>query len=72
MSAPNAVPVPRTMASTLAIVARTPSMWPRFALFLGKFVIMKVRFYGLCWRAGYRVATVRRLARLERLTHAKL
>jgi hypothetical protein len=30
---------------------------------LVRHVAGKARFYVMCWRAGYRVATVRRLAR---------
>ncbi|MBS3024482.1 hypothetical protein [Acidiphilium multivorum] len=52
-----------TMREALAYVARHPGIWPRFAALLVRHVAGKARFYMMCWRAGYRVSTVRRLAR---------
>lgn len=50
----------------LIYVARRPRIWPGFARVLARHVHAKARFYVRCWRAGYRVATVRRMAREER------
>lgn len=63
-----AVPPDCTTAQALRIVARPPRIWPSFALLLGKFMVLKIRFYLLCWWHGYSVREVRRLARLYRLT----
>ncbi len=52
-----------TLRAALAYVAAHPRIWPRFAVLLVLHLAGKVRFYVMCWRAGYRVATVRRLAR---------
>lgn len=51
------------LGAALAYVARHPRLWPRFAVLLVLHVAAKARFYIMCWRAGYRVRTVRRLAR---------
>ena len=52
-----------TLREALIYVARHPGIWPRFAALLVRDVAGKARFYMMCWRAGYRVSTVRRLAR---------
>ena len=55
-----------TLREALIYVARHPRHWPGFAVLLVRHVAGKARFYLLCWRAGYRVSTVRRLAREAR------
>ena len=52
-----------TTRQALAYVARQPGLWLPFVVMLARFSRDKVRFYLRCWRAGYRVSTVRRLAR---------
>ena len=52
-----------TLREALIYVARHPRHWPGFAALLVRHVAAKGRFYFMCWRAGYRVSTVRRLAR---------
>ncbi|WP_039887447.1 hypothetical protein [Acidiphilium sp. PM] len=54
-----------TLREALIYVLRHPGIWPGFAALLVRHVAGKVRFHLLCWRAGYRVSTVRRLAREE-------
>ena len=56
--APNA-----TLREALLYVARHPRHWPGFARVVVRHFYAKGRFYVMCWRAGYRVSTVRRLAR---------
>ncbi|MBS3023293.1 hypothetical protein [Acidiphilium multivorum] len=55
-----------TLPEILGYVARHPSLYPAFACALVRHVYAKGRFYLMCWRAGYRVSTVRRLAREAR------
>lgn len=62
------VPDDCTMTQALGIVARTPWIWPRFVAFLARFGAQKAGFYCMCWSHGYRVSTIRRMARLETLT----
>jgi hypothetical protein len=52
-----------TLPEILLYVAYRPRIWPGFARALVRHVHAKARFYVRCWRAGYRVSTVRRLAR---------
>lgn len=52
-----------SLRQALAYVGRHPRLWPRFAALMALHVAAKGRFYIHCWRAGYRVRTVRRLAR---------
>ncbi|MGC8526158.1 hypothetical protein [Acidiphilium sp.] len=52
-----------TLREALIFVARHPRHWPGFARVVVRHFYAKARFYVMCWRAGYRVATVRRLAR---------
>ncbi len=52
-----------TLRDALGYVARHPRIWPGFSRLLARHVAGKARFYVMCWRAGYSVATVRRLAR---------
>ena len=52
-----------TLPEILGYVARHPSLYPAFACALVRYGAAKARFYVMCWRAGYRVSTVRRLAR---------
>ena len=52
-----------TMREALAYVARHPRLYPAVAALTVRHFCAKARFYLLCWRAGYRVSTVRRLAR---------
>lgn len=54
-----------TMREALAYVARHPRLYPAVAALTVRHVAEKVRLHVMCWRAGYRVATVRRLAREE-------
>ncbi len=51
-----------TLPQPLGHVARHPRLYPGFARALVRYVVAKARFYLMCWRAGYRVSTVRRLA----------
>ncbi len=55
-----------TLPEIFRYVARHPRIWPGFTRALVRYVAAKARFYVRCWRAGYRVSTVRRLAREER------
>ena len=55
-----------TLPALLSYVARHPRLYPAFARALVRHVAAKGRFYLMCWRAGYRVSTVRRLAREAR------
>ena len=52
-----------TLREALLYVAAHPRHWPGFVVLLVRHVAGKVRFYVMCWRAGYRVRTVRRLTR---------
>ena len=52
-----------TLREALAYVARHPRLYPAVAALTVRHVAAKARFYVMCWRAGYRVSTVRRLAR---------
>ena len=52
-----------TLPEILGYVARHPSLYPAIAALTVRHVAAKARFYVVCWRAGYRVSTVRRLAR---------
>ncbi|HQT62636.1 MULTISPECIES: hypothetical protein [unclassified Acidiphilium] len=52
-----------TLREALLYVAAHPRHWPGFTALLVRHVAGKARFYVMCWRAGYRVSTVRRLAR---------
>ena len=52
-----------TLRELLAYVVRRPRIWPGFARVLVRHLAGRARFCVHCWRAGYRVATVRRLAR---------
>ena len=52
-----------TLREALIYVAQHPRHWPGFVMLLVRHLAGKVRFYVMCWRAGYRVSTVRRLAR---------
>ncbi len=52
-----------TLREALIYVARHPRHWPGFTALLMRHMAAKARFYVICWRAGYRVSTVRRLAR---------
>ena len=52
-----------SLREALIYVAWRPAIWPGFARALVRHIALKVRFYTMCWRAGYRVSTVRRLAR---------
>ena len=52
-----------TMREALAYVARHPRLYPAVAALTVRHFCAKGRFYVMCWRAGYRVSTVRRLAR---------
>jgi hypothetical protein len=52
-----------TLREALIYVARHPRHWPGFAALLVRHLAAKARFYLICWRAGYSVRTVRRLAR---------
>ena len=52
-----------TLPALLGYVARHPSLYPAFVGAMAIYVVAKARFYVMCWRPGYRVATVRRLAR---------
>ena len=52
-----------TMRDALAYVARHPRLYPAVAALAVRHAAAKSRFYVMCWRAGYRVSTVRRLAR---------
>ena len=55
-----------TLRQALIYVAWHPAIWPGFALALARHIALKARFCVMCWRAGYRVSTVRRLAREAR------
>ncbi len=55
-----------TLREALIYVAWHPAIWPGFARALVHHVAGKASFYIRCWRAGYRVSTVRRLAREAR------
>ena len=55
-----------TLPALLGYVARHPSLYPAFVGAMAIYVVAKARFYVMCWRAGYRVSTVRRLAREAR------
>ncbi|WP_288038709.1 hypothetical protein [Acidiphilium sp.] len=55
-----------TLPQLLGHVSRHPRIWPGFARVLARHIAAKGRFYLMCWRAGYRVSTVRRLAREAR------
>ena len=55
-----------TLREALLYVAAHPRHWPGFVVLLVRFSWDKARFYVMCWRAGYRVSTVRRLAREAR------
>ena len=55
-----------TLPEILGYVARHPRLYPAFARALVRYGAAKARFYVMCWRAGYRVSTVRRLAREAR------
>lgn len=57
------VPPNCSTRQALRIVARTPRVWSRFLVFLVRFGCCKVHFYCACWSRGYRVSTIRRLAR---------
>ena len=52
-----------TLREALIYVARHPRHWPGFARVVVRHFYAKGRFYVMCWGAGYRVSTVRRLAR---------
>lgn len=52
-----------SLRAALAYVARHPRLYPAVATLTARHVAAKVGFYLMCWRAGYRVRTVRRLAR---------
>lgn len=52
-----------TLREALIYVALHPLHWPGFARVVVRHFYAKARFYVMCWRAGYRVSTVRRLAR---------
>ena len=52
-----------SLREALAYVARRPRLYPAVAALTVRHVAAKGRFYVMCWRAGYRVSTVRRLAR---------
>lgn len=52
-----------TLREALAYVACHPRIWPGFVVLLMRHVVGKVRLCAMCWSRGYRVATVRRLAR---------
>ena len=55
-----------TLPEILGYIALHPSLYPAFARALVRHIALKARFYVMCWRAGYRVSTVRRLAREAR------
>ena len=55
-----------TLRQALIYVARHPRLYPAFVGAMAIYVVAKARFYVMCWRAGYRVSTVRRLAREAR------
>ena len=55
-----------TLREALIYVTRHPRLYPAFARAMAQYVAAKARFYVMCWRAGYRVSTVRRLAREAR------
>ncbi|UNC15615.1 hypothetical protein FE249_16005 [Acidiphilium multivorum] len=55
-----------TLREALIYVAWHPAIWPAFMGILARHIPAKARFYVMCWRAGYRVSTVRRLAREAR------
>ena len=52
-----------TLREALIFVAQHPRIWPGFARVVVRHFYAKGRFYVMCWGAGYRVSTVRRLAR---------
>ena len=52
-----------TLPEIFRYVTRHPRIWPGFSCALVRHLYAKARFYVRCWRAGYRVSTVRRLAR---------
>ncbi len=52
-----------TLREALIYVTLHPRLYPAFARALVRHFYAKGRFYVMCWRAGYRVSTVRRLAR---------
>ncbi len=52
-----------TLRAALLYVARHPRLYLAVAVLTVRHVAAKARFYVMCWRAGYRVSTVRRLAR---------
>ena len=52
-----------TLREALIYVARHPRLYPAIAALTVRHVAAKARVYVLCWLAGYRVSTVRRLAR---------
>lgn len=52
-----------TLREALIYVARHPRHWPGFVALLVRHFAGKVRLCVMCWSRGYRVATVRRLAR---------
>ena len=52
-----------TLREALIFVAQHPRIWPGFARVVVRHMAAKARFYVRCWSSGYRVATVRRLAR---------
>lgn len=60
------VPPDCTTQQALGIVARNPSLWPRFGAFFARFGVRRARLCLACWRAGYRVATVRKMVREAR------
>ena len=52
-----------TLREALIYVARHPRYWPGFSRLVVRHLAGNARFCLMCWRAGYRVSTVRRLAR---------
>ncbi len=63
MSRPGKPGPDASLREALAYVARHPRLYPAVATLTVRHVAAKARFYVMCWRAGYRVRTVRRLAR---------
>ena len=52
-----------TLREALIYVAQHPRRWPGFVRVVVRHFYGKAAFHVRCWRAGYRVSTVRRLAR---------